>query len=118
MYRQYRQYSADKGRMRAWEGKCDFYPESAVLPLDDGAYSIRSVFAESQLPSSGNCRYSGAPVDTVDTPPPWREESNDFFDFTQLQRRDGPLSNLVIWTSGHLDMGYSLSEHQRIRTCK
>jgi hypothetical protein len=37
MYRQYRQYSADKGRMRAWEGKCDFYPESAVLPLDDGA---------------------------------------------------------------------------------
>ena len=37
MYRHYRQYSADKGRIRAWEGKCDFYPESAVLPLDDGA---------------------------------------------------------------------------------
>ena len=37
MYCQYRQYSADKGRIRAGGGKCDFYPESAVLPLHDGA---------------------------------------------------------------------------------
>ena len=76
MYRQYRQYSADKGRIRAWDGKCDFYPESAVLPLDDGAI----------LKSAPNLRNSVESVNVFGvTPTPLRQDLDAILSTLSMQ---------------------------------